>query len=434
MSAGATRVAVRRRLPPGATIDPYTLAGAEGVVFDTGHRVLVGVGRALTVALDGGLDDPDGLRRARQALAAIPYEDHSGLGGSGIVALGALPFDRSAPGSLVVPEVTYGREADGSEWVTVLGTTTGDDPLGELLAQARRPGAAAVTTSPAPVVEPLSSDADFLEAVASAVEAIHGGRLSKVVLARQVDVHLGGAPDLPELLARWRRLEPNCTGFSMPAGDGRFVGASPELLLARHGRDVLARPLAGTSGQGSEATDTALRRSAKDAGEHRLVVEAIAAVLVPRCASLDVPARPELVHLHNVVHLGTTIQGVLREDGDHGVPTALDLVGALHPTPAVGGVPLAAALEAIDRLESGPRGAYAGPVGYLDAEGDGEWVVGIRAATLHGDTARLAAGVGIVDGSDPASELAETDLKFTAVFDALAPGARFSTAPARTVV
>jgi isochorismate synthase EntC len=97
-------------------------------------------------------------------------------------------------------------------------------------------------------------------------------------------------------------------------------------------------------------------------------------------------------------------------------------------------VPLAAALEAIDRLESGPRGAYAGPVGYLDAEGDGEWVVGIRAATLHGDTARLAAGVGIVDGSDPASELAETDLKFTAVFDALAPGARFSTAPARTVV
>jgi len=434
VSAGTPGVAVRRRLPPGAAIDPYALAGAEGVVFDTGRRVLVGVGRALTVALDGGLDDPDGLRRARQALTAIPYEDHSGLGGSGIVAFGALPFDRAAPGSLVVPEVTYGREADGREWVTVLGTASGDDPLGELLAQARRPGAAAVTTAPAPVVEPLSSDADFLEAVATAMEEIRGGRLSKVVLARQVDVQLGATPDLPELLARWRRLEPNCTVFSMPTGDGRFVGASPELLLARHGRDVLARPLAGTSGQGSEATDAALRRSAKDAGEHRLVVEAIAAVLVPRCASLDVPARPELVHLHNVVHLGTTIQGVLREDGDHGVPTALDLVGALHPTPAVGGVPLAAALEAIDRLESEPRGAYAGPVGYLDADGDGEWVVGIRAATLHGDTARLAAGVGIVDGSAPASELAETDLKFTAVFDALAPGARFSTAPARTVV
>lgn len=426
---------VRRRLGPGTPIDPYALAGAEGVVFDTGRRVLVGMGRALVIGLEGGLESSSGLRRARQTLAAIPCDDRTGLGGSGVVALGALPFDRGAPASLTVPEVTYGRDADGTEWITVIGSWTGDDPRAELLARRTRGDPSSdpsgATTA---AVEPLTSDAAFLEMVATAVTSIRHGRLAKVVLARQVDVHLGSEPDLPALLGRWRRLEPNCTVFSMPTPDGRFVGASPELLVARHGPAVLSRPLAGTIGQGSAASDAALRRSTKDAGEHRLVVEAIGAVLAPLCTSLDVPGSPELVHLRNVVHLGTTIQGVLRGDGGDGTPSALDLVGALHPTPAVGGVPLGIALDTILELEPTPRGAYAGPVGYLGGDGDGEWVVGIRAATLNGDTARLAAGVGIVEGSEPAAELSETDLKFTAVLDALAPGARRAAAPARNVV
>ena len=372
---------------------------------------------------------------AGRVLAGIPCDDRTGLAGSAVLAFGALPFEPDEPTSLVVPEVTYGREADGTEWVTLLGAVAGDDARRDLLAHLHRPGPAASGPGrPLPVVEPLASDADFLAAVASAVDAIRHGRLAKVVLARQVDVHLGAPPDLPALLARWRRMEPNCTVFSMPVGDDRFVGASPELLVARRGRSVVARPLAGTTGQGTDAGDTTLRDSTKDVGEHRLVVDAIGAVLAPLCSTLDVPPSPELVHLHNVVHLGTTIRGELRDDTPDGPPSALDLVGALHPTPAVGGVPLGAALRTIHELEPTPRGRYAGPVGYLDADGDGEWVVGIRAATLHGDTARLAAGVGIVDGSRPDAELAETGLKFTAVFDALAPGADLSTSPAHTVV
>ncbi len=435
MSGPAPLSGTRRRLAPGAPIDPYALAGADGIVFDTGRRVLVGIGRALTIPLAGGLETTPDLRRAGRTLAAIPCDDRSGLGGSGVVAFGALPFDRRAPASLLVPEVTYGREADGAEWITVIGDWSGDDARGELLSRLSPgdPERAGPDTATA-AVEPLTSDAAFLEMVATAVAAIHRGHLSKVVMARQVDVRLGAEPDLPALLGRWRLLEPNCTVFSMPTPDGRFVGASPELLVARHGTAVLSRPLAGTIGQGSAASDATLRRSTKDAGEHRLVVEAIGAVLAPRCGALDVPDSPELVHLRNVVHLGTTIRGVLLGDGRDGTPSALELVGALHPTPAVGGVPLDAALETILELEPTPRGAYAGPVGYLDGDGDGEWMVGIRAATLNGDTARLAAGVGIVEGSVPTAELAETDLKFTAVLDALAPGARRSVVPARTVV
>ncbi len=436
MTSGPSLSAVRRVLPPGPPIDPYALAGTDGVVFDSGTTLLVGIGRALVIGLGGGLGAAGAADCVQRALATIACED-DGLPGSAVLAFGALPFDRREPTELVVPEVLYRRNADGEEWVTVIGGSSADDPRGDLLARQRSGGTAGEhgdgPTAPV-VVEPLSTDSRFLDMVTTAVAAIRDGELAKVVLARQVDVRFEEPPDLPALLARWRALEPNCTVFSMPTSAGRFVGASPELLVARRGSTVVSRPLAGTTRQGSEQDDAAFRGSSKDAGEHRLVVEAIAASLAPLCSTLDVPDRPELVRLHNVVHLGTAIRGVLRAGGSGAVPSALDLVSVLHPTPAVGGVPLALALSTIDRLEDDRRGHYAGPVGYVDADGDGEWVLGIRAATLHGDTARLAAGVGIVEGSEPAAELVETELKFTAVFNALAPGAEFSTAPSGSVV
>jgi isochorismate synthase EntC len=164
-----------------------------------------------------------------------------------------------------------------------------------------------------------------------------------------------------------------------------------------------------------------LRRSSKDNSEHRLVVEAIADALGPMCERLDVPSSPDLIHFHNVSHLGTSISGTLSEPSSSW-PSVLELVATLHPTPAVGGVPRQQALAVIDELEPGDRAHYAGPVGWMDAAGDGRWVVGIRAATIADRHAQLAAGVGIVEGSDPLSELRETNWKFTAVFDALAPG------------
>jgi len=426
--------AVRRRLPPGPPVDPYRLAGTEGIVFDTGSRVLVGIGRALTIDLRHGLDDPTDLQLARAVLAAIECDDRSGLDGAGVRAFAALPFDREAPTSLVVPDLTYGREDDGSEWVTVLGSWSGADPRNDLLArQGRHTSVPRSGSGRSPRVVPRTPDARFLAMVTTAVAAIQRGELAKVVLSRQVDLDLGAPIDLPELLARWRQLEPSCTVFSMPVTDGRFVGASPELLVERVGDRVRCRPLAGTAPQGSPSDDATFRGSRKDAGEHRLVVDAIGAALDPLCTSLEVPSEPDLVHLHSVVHLGTSIEGVLRPAPDGSVPSALELVGVLHPTPAVGGVPRSTALAAIAQLEPDPRGAFTGPVGWLDAAGDGSWVLGIRALTLRGDTARLAAGVGIVDGSVPEDELAETDLKLAAVLGAVVPDRHLATSSIRTV-
>jgi isochorismate synthase len=437
----ATPVAARLRLPPGPAIDPFALAGDTGTVLADGERTLVGLGRALSLELPGGLDDGRAVAAAGAALAAIPCDDAlaAGSAGHGVVAFGALPFDRGAAALLEVPELTYGREADGTEWVTVVaddvaGLPDPDDPdrpaaMRHRLADRAAAHAAPVAGTGRPVVRPRTDDREFRQAVARAVDAVHHGEVDKVVLARTVDVGLGGAVDVPGLLARWAGLEPACTMFAVTTPDGRFVGASPELLVERVGDRVTSRPLAGTTDRDHDATSTlppSLTDSAKDAEEHRLVVRAILDDLDPVCSRLDVPERPELVHLRSITHLGTTVTGILRPVGGS-VPTALELVARLHPTPAVGGVPRDAARQLIARLEPGPRGSYAGPVGYLDGAGDGRWMVGIRAVTVRGSGVVMTAGVGIVGDSDPATELEETRLKFRAVYDALAPGVEFDT-------
>jgi isochorismate synthase len=284
-----------------------------------------------------------------------------------------------------------------------------------------------------PRITPRSSDDAFRAMVASALQSINRGDLAKVVLARQVDVAMPHAIDVVDLLRRWHRLEPNCAVFSLPTPDGQFVGASPELLVERDGRRVRSRPLAGTSqrqpgaGGGPGPDSGQLLRSRKDGNEHRLVVEAIEQVLTPLCTELEVPEGPALVHLHTITHLATSLLGTLAPGADGTVPGVLPLLAVLHPTPAVGGVPTAAAERCIDGLEPEPRGHYAGPVGVVDAEGNGTWMVGIRAMSVRGGEARLAAGVGVVAGSDPERELAEANLKLAAVFEALAPGEAFTT-------
>ncbi|MDQ1360706.1 MAG: isochorismate synthase, partial [Acidimicrobiaceae bacterium] len=455
----------------GPQIDPFSLAGPNGIVIANQELTLVGVGTAVLIPLPGGLEDDQGVVGVRRQLAAIDTDDRVKRPGSGLVAFGGLPFDREAAGSLVVPELLYGRSADGSEWVTIV--TDGATPpsssglRANLLARSCSPvhnnatgtaGAArtAVTAGVAgaatPSVTPLTSERSFMGAVAHAVRDIRRGDLRKVVLARQIDLTFDTAIDVPALLRRWRDIEPTATVFSIPVEEGQFLGASPELLVERRGAAVRCRPLAGTSSRPSEDLTGAsppspqspaspqsppspansppsrtadLRKSAKDTSEHRFVVEAIADALGPMCTHLDVPSTPDLVHLHNVSHLGTSISGTL-SGGSSGPASVLELVATLHPTPAVGGVPREQALRAIAELEPSGRAHYAGPVGWMDAHGDGRWVVGIRAASVAGRHARLAAGVGIVERSDPASELRETNWKFTAVFDALAPGRQLS--------
>ncbi len=444
------RPARRLSLEPGPTIDPFALAGADGMVFRTGGQVRVGLGTGMVIDLPDGLASTGDVARATRLLAAVAVEDHPTgaghrAGPAAVTAFGALPYDRGAPARLVVPELLYAADPDGSEWVTVLSDhparfpATPDGVRSWLLDRSEGGSGTEPDEGPPapPRIAPRTSDDAFRSMVADALRSIDRGDLAKVVLARQVDVAMPSPIVIPDLLRRWHRLEPNCAVFSLPAPGGRFVGASPELLVERLGTAVTSRPLAGTAGRhpgiGEGRRSTHLLRSPKDGNEHRLVVEAIEEALAPLCTDLEVPPGPDLVHLHTITHLGTTLVGTLAAGGDGTVPSALQLVAALHPTPAVGGAPRSAADQLIARLEPEPRGQYAGPVGMVDGAGNGTWMVGIRSMTVRGEEARLAAGVGIVAGSDPDAELAETNLKLRSVFEALAPGAAFSTADATSV-
>jgi menaquinone-specific isochorismate synthase len=226
--------------------------------------------------------------------------------------------------------------------------------------------------------------------------------------------------DPRRLLRRLAARFPDCWTFAV---DG-LLGATPELLLRRTGRRLSARVLAGTAPRGAGADDRrlaeALLGSAKDRAEHALAVDSLVRALEPYCTTLDAPAEPELLTLANVRHLATDVSGTQRRRGPRGGAGLLELIGAVHPTAAVCGTPTPDAAALIGELEGMDRGRYAGPVGWLDARGDGEFGLALRCAELVGDdSARLFAGCGIVAGSDPAAELAETQSKFAAFQAAL---------------
>jgi isochorismate synthase len=206
----------------------------------------------------------------------------------------------------------------------------------------------------------------------------------------------------------------------MPTERGVLVGASPELLVSRSGTTVRSNPLAGSAARSGDpdedrALGEALAASAKDREEHAIVVDAIATALRPLCRDLRWDREPVLLATPNVWHLSTRFEGELREPA----PTVVDLVAILHPTPAIAGAPTREAVALIRELEPFERGAYAGPVGWIDADGDGVWAIALRCAELVGARAILAAGAGIVAGSQPEDEVEETERKFRAFLDAL---------------
>ena len=409
--------------------DALEFDGSPTVLFDRPGLTLVGWGTALLVpAAD-----------AAAALASIPCDDEVGTLGSGPVALGALPFHGTFAGHLVVPRFTMGtsRDADGvtRRWATAVGPADVALPdTGELFdAVIWQYG-----TTPAPQddaevgladLSTLMSATGYAAMVTDAVAlmAQPGSVLRKVVLSRPIELRLRGQLALAAVLRRLRAGEPNCTIFSMPVPHGSFFGASPELLVARHGSRVSSHPLAGTVPRGDTARADAdaqrgLAASAKNRAEHRFVVDDIAAALAPFCAELTVPPEPSVVAFRSVAHLGTRIEGQLSGAEPVGV---LELLRRLHPTPAVGGTPRAEALAFIAAHEAGERGHWAGPVGWVGAGGDGEWMIGIRSVQLDPEEATLSlrAGGGIVADSDPEAEAAEADVKLATVLDAVLPGA-----------
>jgi isochorismate synthase len=272
------------------------------------------------------------------------------------------------------------------------------------------------TATPAP--------ARWKRSVAAAVADIGAGRFAKLVLARACRLTATRDFDCARAAARLRQAYPTCTTFWIATAAGSFVGATPERLVRVEGRRVRTGAIAGSAPRGTTpAADRALAQalldSAKDRHEHAIVVDAITAALRPLCERLGVGAVPQVLPLLNVQHLMTPIEGTLAAGRDTSPGALLDLVERLHPTPAVAGHPRATALAEIAARESFDRGWYAGPIGWLNGHGDGELVVAIRSALVRGRQAWLYAGAGIVAGSDPDAELAETRLKLQPLLAAL---------------
>ena len=397
-----------------AEVDLARVAGPDGVLWERDGAGFAGRGTALTVRVP-----PGGLAAAAAEVADL-LSSIEVRGPRLPVAVGALPFATSAAGEMVVPEILVRRDPDGSGWLTVVGADPEPgsaarrlvsvetlEPLGTV-ARGERPTEYRVTAS--------TSVDEWCEWVADAADAVAAGRLAKVVLAREVTVTSDRAIAVVDVARRLRSAYPSCMVFAV----GGFVGASPELLVAREGDRVWSEPLAGTAprhdvpGSGPEQASSLLS-SPKDREEHRLVVEAVAEGLAGYCHDLAVPATPSLVSVGNIAHLGTEVEGRLSDPRT----SVLELVAALHPTPAVAGTPTGAALDYLAAVERIDRGRYAGPVGWVDAAGDGRWAVGIRSAEIADRRARLLAGAGIVAQSTPEAELAETELKLQPMLNAI---------------
>jgi menaquinone-specific isochorismate synthase len=380
---------------------------------------LVGWGEAARVTLPAGEDRfTAGEKWHRSLFDAADIDDQVRVRGSGPVAFGTFTFDASSEGSaLIVPRVLLGRNGHGQAWLT---TVTGDDvPDLRALGWPAAPESLLVR-SPAGVRWHDGSlpGPQWEQAVAEAVAAIKAGRLRKVVLAQDLFATAADPIDVRALLRRLAGRYPDCFTF---ACDG-MVGATPELLIRQTGRRVSALVLAGTTPRGGdpaedEALGTALLASAKNTEEHAYAVASMREALEPLCDGLDSQPRPALIKLPNLQHLGTWVRGTLAADG--APKSALALAAAVHPTAAVCGTPTGAAFELIRELEHMDRERYAGPVGWVDADGNGEWGIALRCAQLSGRTARLFAGCGIVAGSDPAAELAEAQVKFRPMRGAL---------------
>jgi len=380
---------------------------------------LVGWGEAAQVTLPAGADRFAAAEKwLREVFDGARVRDEVSVLGTGPVAFGSFTFDDCSDGSVItIPRTLLGRDGEGRAWLTTVRRPSEHGP-------ATRAGLAPVAPSDPGQVhwqDGALSAHGYARAVAAAVARIARGDLRKVVLARDIYATAEHAIDQQTILGRLAGRYPDCYTFAC----GGLVGATPELLIRREGDEVRSLVLAGTMPRGATAEEdarlaAALLGSAKEIEEHVYAATSVRRVLAPLCEALDDSSPgPELLTLPNVYHLGTRVAGRLATER-----SALALAAALHPTAAVGGDPTDVAVELIRELEGMDRARYAGPVGWMDASGNGEWGIALRCAQLDAADARrarLIAGCGIVAGSDPAAELAETLVKFRPMRTALDP-------------
>jgi isochorismate synthase len=455
-SGHPTLAALTLSLPAG--VDPSAVAcasrrpGEPWFLFeqpDRGARALAALGEVAQLSATGPERFAAVADRWRALAAAAVSDPPDDPGRGGPVAVGGFAFAPHGgadlawagfePASLTVPEVALTREPHpsgaqgrGDVRLTLHALAAPDDTPEELLVrlqdrlrELRAEPLALLDPAPAGRYRVASAmpPEHYEAAVARAVELIRAGELEKVVLAREVHVHAGGGAsnfDPAALFGVLREGFPSCFVFCVGRGDGAFLGASPELLLRREGHRVSALALAGSMRRSADpAVDDhlgeQLMHSEKDREEHAIVIRRIERTLRPHALWTAAPPEPTLVKVANIQHLGTPIRAQLAQPLD-----VIELLELMHPTPAVGGEPLARARPLIPALEGLDRGWYAGPVGWADATGDGEFCVALRCALLRGRVARCYAGVGVVRDSDPSAELAETEVKLAALLPLLA--------------
>jgi isochorismate synthase len=396
--------------------------GAAAVLESSGpDRFQTVAKRWRVLAANAACDPPDGPR------------------GCGPIAVGGFAFAPEggrapewagfAAASLHVPEVSLVRRGEDVR-LTLCVLVHPDDLVDDLVARLERRVAELRTGVGLPLVDPDPAGTyrvvsamppeHYEQAVARGVERIVAGQLQKLVLAREVQVHAPVDHDPAAVLGVLREAFPACHLVCAGRGDAAFVAASPELLIRRDGERAATLALAGSTRRSADpAVDDhlgeRLLRSSKDREEQAIVTRRIARTLRPYAVWVTAPEEPELVKMANIQHLGTPIRAQLSRS-----VSVIELAGLLHPTPAVGGEPLAVAAPLIPALEGMDRGWYAGPLGWADLDEDGEFVVGLRCALLRGRIARCYAGVGVVRDSDPAAELAETEVKLQALLPVLA--------------
>jgi isochorismate synthase len=389
-----------------------TLGARSGWLLDAPDALRVGFGgSAVRLELPRGIGDTD---EVRQRLATLALAGEDGPSGSGVVAMGSLPFNRDASSVLDVPryvitqtpEATWLTVADGGDWRAFLD----DDAYAVQEPQMAR----SVTYRPSPE--------EYAHHVAAAVELLRRKEIDKVVLARALQGSVEHAIDCGALAQRLRVREPSCTIYGLPTTDGRrYVGASPELLVRRRGGDVTCHPLAGTIAIPPDVDPVDyhawLLGSAKNLHEHGVLVDDVVTTLGRFYDDISADPTPSIVTLRTVAHLGTWIRG--HQDDVATAPDALELLNLLHPTAAVGGLPRVPAYELLQRLEPFDRGHYAGPVGWIDQSGDGEFWIGIRGVLVDGNDFEAWAGAGIVSESDPIAEREETRDKLASVMSSV---------------
>ena len=406
---------------------------------DRGARALAALGEAQELRASGA-GRFERLAAAWRDLCTHAVTDPAdGSHAAGAVAVGGAAFapdGATSPqwrgfgaSSLVVPEVSIARSGERVTMTLAALVEPDDDPPQRLAGLRARLDE--LREAPLPLLDPAPTGRfevvsamppeHYEQAVAHAVELIRAGRMSKIVLSREVQVHSPRPHDPAAVFGVLRTEFPSCFCFCAGRGESTLIAASPELLLRRDGQRVSTLALAASSRRSADPAVDAhlgeqLLRDPSYREEHAIVASRIERMLRPLSVWVAAAPEPELARIANIQHLATPIRAQLAEPIE-----ALELAGLMHPTPAVGGEPLAAAGPLIPALEGLDRGWYLGPVGWSDAAGDGEFCVALRCALLSGTIARCYAGGGIVRDSVPAKELAETEIKLAALLPLLAP-------------